>query len=270
MMQSFSLDEYMNRIEWGRDTAPTLETVGALVQAHMTHIPFENLDVLLGQPVRLDLDSLQNKLVRARRGGYCFEHMPLFAAALEALGFAPARHSARVLLRSARTESPRTHMFLTLRIDGGTFVLDPGFGGTAATFPIPLVDHPGSGPGGATHWMQRDGKYWILRYVAGDGPADAWISTLEPDHAADFEMASHYTSTHPNSPFVNHLMLSLFKPDGRVGIINRDVTLRQGSDVRSFQIADRAGLRAVLREHFGFDLPAVDGIRVPMIPDWNS
>jgi N-hydroxyarylamine O-acetyltransferase len=267
---AFDLDEYLNRIEWGRDTSPTLETVAALLRAHMTHIPFENLDVLLGRPLRLDLDGLQHKLVRARRGGYCFEHMPLFAAALEAFGLAPVRHSARVLLRSARGESPRSHMFLTLGIEGATYVLDPGFGGTAAAFPIPLVDSAASAPGGATHWMQRDGQYWVLRHLADDVPANGWVSTLEQDHAADFEMGSHYTATHPSSPFVNLLMLNQFKPDGRVSIVNRDVTLRRGSDVRSFQLADRAALRAILAEHFGFDMPEVLRIRVPAIPEWND
>jgi N-hydroxyarylamine O-acetyltransferase len=267
---AFALEEYLNRIDWGRDTSPTHGTIAALLQAHMTHIPFENLDVLLGRPPRLDLDNLQNKLVRSRRGGYCFEHMTLFAAALEALGLRPVRHSARVLLRSGRTESPRTHMFLTLCIEGTTHVLDPGFGGTAAAFPIPLVDRPASGPGGATHWMHRDGEHWILRHLAGGGAADAWMSTLEQDHAADFEMANHYTATHSNSPFVNHLMLNVFKPDGRVGVINRDVMLRQGNNVRSFQLADRAALRSVLAEHFGFDLPEAEHIRVPMIPEWNN
>jgi N-hydroxyarylamine O-acetyltransferase len=61
------------------------------------HIAFENFDVLLGRPIRLDLASLQDKLVRRRRGGYCFEQVTLFAAVLERLGFAPVRHTARVI-----------------------------------------------------------------------------------------------------------------------------------------------------------------------------
>jgi N-hydroxyarylamine O-acetyltransferase len=81
----------------GRRDQPTFETLAGLLHAHMLRIQFENLDVLLGRPVRLDLDSLQDKLVRARRGGYCFEHATLFAAVLEKLGFQPVRHAARVV-----------------------------------------------------------------------------------------------------------------------------------------------------------------------------
>jgi N-hydroxyarylamine O-acetyltransferase len=70
--------------------------------------------VLLGRPIRLDLASLQDKLVRRRRGGYCFEQVTLFAAVLERLGFAPVRHTARVIRVVPRTEAPRSHMLLTV------------------------------------------------------------------------------------------------------------------------------------------------------------
>ena len=84
----------------------------------MAAIPFENLDVLLGRGIRLDLESVTAKLVTARRGGYCFEHGTLFQAALGALGVAATAHAARVLLVVPKAEAPRTHMFLTIE-DGG-------------------------------------------------------------------------------------------------------------------------------------------------------
>src|SRR5947207_7172356 len=80
MIASFDLDAYFARIRWDGAPCPTLDTLAGLLQAHMAHIPFENLDVLLCRPVRLDLESLQRKLVHSRRGGYCFEHATLFAA----------------------------------------------------------------------------------------------------------------------------------------------------------------------------------------------
>ena len=263
------LDAYLDRIAWGGGTLPTLETLTGLLRAHMSAIPFENLDVLLGRPIRLDLDSTHEKLVAACRGGYCFEHTTLFAAAIEAFGFRPVRHSARVVLFSPRTESPRAHMFLTVSLPEGRFVADPGFGGAAALFPIPLIDAGGKRPGEATHWMARDGDDWVLRTATGEAQADAWVSTLEVDNPIDFEMANHFTATHPRSPFVNRIMMSVFKPDGRVTVMNRDVTIRQGTTSRVLQLADRAALRALLPVEFGFDLPEVERIRVPSIPEWG-
>ena len=93
------LDAYFARIGYGGPAAPRLDVLNDLMSAHVQAVPFENLDVLLGRGIRIDLESLQNKLVHARRGGYCFEHATLFAAVLEQLGFQPTRHSSRVASR---------------------------------------------------------------------------------------------------------------------------------------------------------------------------
>ena len=89
------------------------------MRADMAAIPFQNLDVLLGRGVRVDLESVADKLVTGRRGGYCFEHGTLFQAALRALGVEATAHAARVLLVAPKAEAPGTHMFLTI-VDGGT------------------------------------------------------------------------------------------------------------------------------------------------------
>ena len=98
MAATVDLDAYFQRVRWSGGRDPTLETLTGLIEAHTAHIPFENLDVLLGRTLRLDLEGLQDKIVGACRGGYCFEHASLFAAVLEALGFQVARHAARVVL----------------------------------------------------------------------------------------------------------------------------------------------------------------------------
>jgi N-hydroxyarylamine O-acetyltransferase len=263
------VDAYFARIEWGGTTRPTLETLAALLRAHMRHVPFENLDVLLGRPIRLDVDGLQRKLVHARRGGYCFEHATLFAAVLEALDFAPVRHSARVVLRVPRTASPRTHMFLTLAFPEGTYVVDPGFGSLAPEVPVPLDAATPALASDPLHTFIRDGPYWTLRGHTDDKVVDCWVSTLETDNPVDFEVANHYTSTHPSSAFVNNVMLRALTGEARVSVMNRDVTIREGAGVRTLQLADRAALRALLAECFGVDLPEVEMLRVPAIPEWD-
>ena len=270
MDSDVDLDAYFERIGWTAATPPTHATLAGLLRAHMRAIPFENLDVLLGRGIRLDLPALQNKLVGARRGGYCFEHATLFAAVLEAVGFAPVRHSARVVLFAPRTASPRTHMFLTVALAEGTFVLDPGFGGLAPAFPVPLAERAGDETGGATHWMTRDDGRWVLRARTDAGAVDCWVTTLEADNPVDFAVANHYTSTHPASPFVNRIMLRALTDDGRVTVMNRDVTLRETDASRTWELADRAALRALLARHFGFDLPESEALRVPSIGEWRE
>ena len=261
------LDAYLARIGWAGPLRVDHATLARLLRAHMRSIPFENLDVLLGRGVDLDLPSLQAKLVAARRGGYCFEHATLFAAVLEHSGFAVRRHSARVVLIVPRTQAPRTHMFVTVELPEGTFVCDPGFGGLAPDEPLLLADEAPAA--NATHWMARADGAWTMRALHDGKAVDAWVTTLEVDHPIDFVMANHYVSTHPASGFRQRLMMRALTPRGRVSVANRDVTFREDGVVRTEQLADRKALRALLREHFGFDLPEAETVAVPTVEGWR-
>ena len=268
-MSPFDLAPYFERIGWSGAATPTRGTLAGILAAHMRAIPFENFDVLLGRGIRLDLPGVTRKLVEARRGGYCFEHATLLAAALDALGFDVTRHTARVTLLAPRHESPRTHMCLTVRLAEGTFVLDPGFGALAPRVPVPLADGVEAHAGPETHWLARERRHWTLRTRRDGKVVDCWVSELEPDNLVDFEMGNHFTATWPASPFVNRVMLRALTREGRIGVMNRDVTIWRGEAVETLVLADRAALRRLVAEHFGFDLPEIEALKVPSIPEWR-
>lgn len=94
---TIDLDAYFKRIGYEGVRQPTLDTLMAIQLRHTETIAFENLNSLMGWPVRLDAESLQQKLVRDGRGGYCFEHNLLLKHALDALGFRVTGLAARVL-----------------------------------------------------------------------------------------------------------------------------------------------------------------------------
>ena len=185
---------------------------------------------------------------------------------LEAIGFSPVRHTARVVLYTPLAAAPRTHMFLTLAIEGRTFVVDPGFGGLAPDRPLPLADGADER---ATHWMARDGVHWILRARSAGRAVDCWASTLEADNRVDFEVSNHYTATHPASPFVTRLMMRAATRDGTVSVMNRNVTRVDAQGVHETQLADRTALRSLLAANFGFDLPEVESMIVPSVDEWR-
>ncbi len=267
MASLLDLGAYFDRIQWGGAAEPTYATLAGLLDAHMARIPFENFDVLLGRSVRLDLEGLQAKLVQARRGGYCFEHATLFAAVLEALGFALVRHAARVIVFQPRSEVPRSHMFLSVTVDGVRYVVDPGFGPFASRLPLTLegTGFPAERP---THRMVREGDHWVLHAPRDGVEIPAWVSTMEAENPIDFEMANHFKATHPGSLFVNWIVASAATPDGRVNVMNRDVTHLRAGVATKVRLPDRRALRTLLAKHFGFDLPEVETMRVPGIPDW--
>lgn len=266
------LSAYLDRIRHGGGTAPTLDTLSALVEGHVRAIPFENLDVLLGRGIRVDLPGVQDKLVRAHRGGYCFEHATLMQAVLRRLGFEVAAHTARVSMNFGRDAAPRTHMFLVVSLPEGRFVVDPGFGGLAPRRPVPLADTHAASADDASclAWLRRDDPYWVMHVRKGDAAMEGWITTLDTDRPIDFVLGNHYTSTFPQSAFRQRLLLRAYVPGGRVTLMNRELTRWTGDTPGTPEpLADRAALRALVREVMGADLPELETLRVPDIPDWS-
>jgi N-hydroxyarylamine O-acetyltransferase len=253
-----NLDTYFRRIGYTGPRTPTLDTLGAVLDRHVVAIPFENIDVMLGITPKLDLAALEDKLVARRRGGYCYEHATLFAAVLAELGFDVATHSARVTMFVPKDRAPRTHMFLTVTLPAGRFVVDPGFGGLTPRVPVPLDGTPAG-----DHAIARDGDDYVLAVRTPDKVAHAWTSTLHRDYPIDFEMANLFTATSPLSPFTRGLRMRAFAGDAKVTVAARTVTL-PGGEQR--QLAHAAELRPIVREYFGFDEPALDALELPAAP----
>jgi N-hydroxyarylamine O-acetyltransferase len=251
---AFDLDAYLVRCGYTGVRAPTLQVLRDLHLAHETHIPFENLDIQLGRPIRLDLASIQAKLVQGRRGGYCFEQNALLAAALEQLGFQVTRLAARVRL-GATEPRPRTHMLLRVDVDGTPWLADVGFGTGGILQPIPLQ------PDQVTQqqvWSFRLGKEhdaWVLQSLTGGAWQDLYIFTLEPQYDVDYEMANHYTSTYPLSRFVQVMVVQLSTPEVRYRLYNRELQVTRGTEVSCHTIEDDEALLDVLRETFGLHFP---------------
>jgi len=268
MSQPFDLDAYLARINHSGPRTPTYDTLAAVLRDHTANIPFESFDVLLGRPIRLDAEGLQAKIVAAGRGGYCFEHASLMCAALEAIGFTPVRHASRVLLFEPRHESVRQHMFLTVTTGGTTYVIDPGFGPFACPQPIP-VDGTPVPTRAPTHRLAREGNDWFL-YVTRDGEEiQGWVSTMEEEHPVDFEMMNHYIATHPASFFAHNLLASAATREGRVNVMNQDVHVIRDGVAEATQLPDRKALRSLVAQHFGFDLPDLETMRVNRVPGWQ-
>jgi N-hydroxyarylamine O-acetyltransferase len=253
--EALDVGAYLQRIGYSGNLQTVPAVLEAIHLAHATHIPFENLDILLQRPIRLDLSSLQAKLVTGRRGGYCFEQNLLFSAVLQQLGFSVRQLAARVIYRGVR-RLPRTHMLLLVDLEGATWLADVGFGVEGLLLPVPF------GSGQVTRqfaWAYRvteaDGE-WILQSLRNGSWTDLYSFSLEPQLAVDFEPANHYTATHPDSRFVRTLTVQLPTPEVRYMLRNRELVLDRGGTVTRRMLADNDELLAALAETFGLHFPA--------------
>src|SRR5947209_6673576 len=100
------LDVYLARIAYAGPRQPSLAVLEALHAAHHVAISYENIDLLLRQPIGLDVMTLHAKMTSGRRGGYCFEQNIYFQHVLVAMGFHVRAVAARVFWRALNGEVP--------------------------------------------------------------------------------------------------------------------------------------------------------------------
>ena len=252
MSAELDLDAYQRRIGLLARPAADLAGLRSLHYAHATSIPFENLDIQMGLPIRLDLVSLQAKLVRRRRGGYCFEHGTLFLAVLKAVGFDAIPCEARVRL-GAMEVLPRTHMLLLVRLEGSTWLCDVGFGGEGLLHPVPM-DGEAHDQFLNTYRVSEEGPLRVLQSFHHGAWEDLYAFVPEERFHIDFEVGNHFTSTHPESRFVKTLTVQLPGPDLRRILRNRAYAELRGDRVEGRELAVEE-LIPTLREAFGIEVP---------------
>lgn len=253
MSAELDLGAYLRRIGLMVPPRADLGGLQALHLAHATSIPFENLDIQMGLPIRLDLASLQAKLVQCRRGGYCFEHNTLFQAVLKVLGFEAIACEARVRL-GAQALLPRTHMLLLVRLDGDEWLADVGFGGEGLLGPVPL-DGAAHGQSLNTYRVGEEGGLRVLQSFHHGAWEDLYAFEPIPRFPVDFEVANHYTSTHPDSRFLRTLTAQLPGPEVRRILRNHAYAELRGDQVVGRELAPEEVV-PLLQEAFGIEVPA--------------
>jgi len=239
--------EYLARIGYSGPVDPNAETLAALHHAHMRAVPFENLDIHLGVPNVLHPDRVYDKIVRRRRGGWCFELNGLFALLLERLGFTVTRYSAAVV---ASDPPFPDFAHLTLRVDlERPWLCDVGFGDS---FTLPLrLDDRGDQPGeGHTYRLERSGD----RVTLSQDERRQYVFDLAPREMHEFGGMCTYLQTSPESFFTRSPICSLATQNGRRSLSGmRLITTVDG--VRSErELSGEAERAAVLRDLFGLDL----------------
>lgn len=267
MEQPFDLPAYLARIALREPPLADADGLAILQRAHRQAIAFENLDVVLGRPIAIDSEAVFAKLVRARRGGYCFEHNRLFLDALGALGFDARPLLARVWL-GASLVPPRTHTLSLVTVDGLDRIADCGFGGSY-TPPMPLADGAEAETAdGARHRLRRDPDHgWMLErhgraeHTDGRGAEHGgWLPqysfTEEPVWPADLALSNHWTSTAPGSRFVASPIVSIVLPRGFATLTGRHYARATVAEATSGEIASARAYRVRLAMMFGIELSA--------------
>lgn len=271
------LPAYLKRVGYDGDLAPTEATLRALHRAHVTSIPFENLEIMLGRPVEMPLEAVQAKLVGRPRGGYCFEHNRLFAAVLERLGFEVAALSGRVMLGAERLRPP-THALLHVRPpeqprDEPAWLCDVGFG-AGPLEPLPFTDGAEAVQDGWAFRLQRgrvatalgpDKADWEMHQRGADGWVRRHMFALNEVFRVDFDVLNYYVYANPRSPFTARPFVQRFSPEALRVLDGTTLSITRPDGASESRELAPEDLPETLARDFGIVL---DGDDVPRLVDF--
>lgn len=248
--ENFSLQDYFHRIGFRGEARADIATVAALMRCQLLSVPFENLDVQAGKIVSLVPEEIVAKIVSRHRGGYCYEVNGLFAMALQALGIPYQFIAARPMFYPVRR--PRTHMAIVATIDGDDWLCDLGFGSYGIRAPMRLSATD-------VEVEQDFDRFMLSRPNERDYLLQAWVDgewtrqygfDLSPQEWIDFVPANHFNSTHPDTIFVQKLLVVMHSETGRTTLLDHNLKTIENGVATQREIASEAR-DAILLECFG-------------------
>ncbi|GLW45698.1 N-hydroxyarylamine O-acetyltransferase [Streptomyces sp. NBRC 14336] len=270
-MNSAEVDAYLSRIGAERPARPTADALRDLHLRHLRTVPFENLSIHLGEEIVLEEERLLEKLVGARRGGFCYELNGAFGALLAALGYEVALLAGRVYGGDGRLGIPYDHLALRVRTDdGGEWLADVGFG-AHSHYPLVFRERgEQKDPGGVFRIVAAGpdaaGEAGADLDVVMNGRPEYRLET-RPRALADFRVGAWYQCTSPASHFTQSLVCSRVTEDGgRITLSGRTFKTTSADGVKEERhLGTDAEVLAAYREWFGIELD-----RVPRVAEESA
>ena len=256
--RSPSLDAYFARIGFDGRAVPNLPTLARIHALHTRAVPFENLSPFLGEPVKLDFASLEDKMIRRRRGGWCFEQNLFFTHILRAIGFDVKTLAARVRWNvPPGVTTARSHMLMVVIVDGRRWVVDVGFGGLTLTAPLQLVfDREQPTPHEPHRFVAEDDRHVLQAKIAGEWQA-LYAFDLHEQLQADYEVSNWYLANFPQSQFVTGIIAARADDGVRYALRNTRYAIHPtGGETERRFVKTIAEMKELLQGPFQIPLPA--------------
>ncbi len=248
---------YLERIGYRGPIDGSLVMLRKLQECHLHTVPYENLDIIHGIPLSLEIPDLYDKIVTRQRGGYCFELNALFGWLLRELGF----HVTDLVARFWRDESApppkRRHHVLKVGVEGedASYLCDVGVGGIVPRQPIKLVKEVSQEQGSEIYRMAYDPLYgWVLCEWKKDEWLWIYSFTEEPQNAKDFIFASYWCEHSSDSIFKQSVMLSLRSRDGRYTVAGEEFRIFSSDGISTFIPTGIEAYNEALSKYFGISM----------------
>lgn len=245
----------MQRIDHNDVLTANESVLSSLQWAHLTHIPYENLNILAGIPLSLKPYDLFRKIVTDRQGGYCFELQGLFKELLETVGFTVMQYAAR-FLDEPETIQMRRHRVLVVTIDGQRYLTDVGVRNEAPRKALQLVQGYVQSDGICQYRFEKDDFFgWVLLQKERKKnwkPMYGFTEEIQVDD--DFVMPSFYCERHPDSTFNKFMKISIFSEKSNFTLVNGIFQEYRNAKVQlRKKLTNRSETDNILKTYFGLE-----------------
>ncbi len=229
------------------------EFLNDVVTRHVATFAFSSVGCQLGEDLPLGFESLYQRIVIQRRGGYCFEQNGLLYGVLEELGFSPKLFLARVI-HNHDTHPGLTHRITMVEYEGRQYVLDVGFGFLGPRIPVPMSEiESNDGEKNFRIAERRPGEYHMQVFKDGDF-FSLYRFELARYGQADCEVGHFFSHRHPDANFVNHLVVSLIQENETRSLLDLKYWFITKSSTQFREISDSEQLRRILVDELGVQI----------------
>lgn len=244
---------YLERIGIDHIPAPTVESLNKIQRAHLFSVPYENMDIVSGIPLSLEVEDLYEKIVVRRRGGYCFELNELYGWLLRQLGYGVDDYFARFLRDEPEIPKRRHHVLrVTVPGEAAAYLCDVGVGTGSPTYPIVMIEGAEQEQGTARYRLvRRPFLGWVLEEVKRGKWVDVFSFTEERQLPKDYIAISFFCEHAEASPFNKAPMVAIRTETGRKTLDGNQFRLFDGDEVAVHDAADKVERDRLLEEWFG-------------------
>jgi len=248
-MTESQIKAYFQRIGYTDSPDLSYRTLSDLHTLHTTTIPFENFDVYLNRNISLYPDDLFDKIVKRKRGGYCFEMNGLFSNVLISMGFNVKRLIARVAFGGGF--GAHTHEVMMVTINNHEYLCDVGFGNDGITAPLPIICGKPIQQLTNVYMFSYDERFgYVLHRQVGSDFVPMYAFTTAECLPEDYILSNHYTSTHPSSYFRVMRMITMPTLNGRKTLTDHHIKIIDNAEIREKDIKEDE-FPTLLAQHFG-------------------
>jgi len=249
---------YLRRIGYLRPVRPDVKTLHELQPAHMLTVPFENLDIGLKRPIRLDRQALWDKIVVQRRGGFCYEVNGLFAWLLEQIGFNVTYLNARDYHEDDDSFGiDFDHLTLLVQVphESTRWLVDVGWG-DSFTRPLDIDTTEWQEQGLRAYQLQpfRNGYQLWQRGFNGKTERQYFFDLTAHQFPAEYEPACLYHQTSPDSIFTRKQIISRLTEDGRISLDSGRLIITRNGERSERPLENEEEYRVLLQQYFEITL----------------